>query len=57
MHVSKGTIKYYSATNKQKEEKVSLKKKNSSRGKDYHLTIQYGQIKNSVSLKTEKETC
>lgn len=33
MHISKCTIKHYSATNKQKEEKVSLK---NSRGKDYH---------------------
>lgn len=52
MHTSKHTIKGYSVANKQKEEKVSLKP---SRDRDYNLRIAPEQMKNSVSLKPEKE--
>lgn len=55
MHTSKHTIKSYSAANKQKEEKVSLKP---SRDRDYNLRIAPAeQMKNSVSLKPEKDSC
>lgn len=38
-------------TNKGKKSKLK------NRGRDYDLTIQYEQIKNSVSLKIEKDSC